>query len=138
MRLHSIECMYDERLSVCCKYGDSSAVYPKSLRTNFRGIIHFILPPLTQTQSPSFPLNPQDHGSPQLSSTSYVAITVVDRDDRNPKFTRSVYRASVKEDYPIKVGTTRQSNHGRTREVEECSRVAVLDSSTFESAKFVL
>lgn len=52
------------------------------------------------------PLNPlQDHGSPQLSSTSYVAITVVDRDDRNPKFTRSVYRASVKENYPIKVGT---------------------------------
>ena len=51
-------------------------------------------------------LNPlQDHGSPQLSSTSYVAITVVDRDDRNPKFTRSVYRASVKENYPIKVGT---------------------------------
>ena len=55
---------------------------------------------------PSLPLNPlQDHGSPQLSSTSYVAITVVDRDDRNPKFTRSVYRASVKENYPIKVGT---------------------------------
>ena len=54
----------------------------------------------------SLPLNPlQDHGSPQLSSTSYVAITVVDRDDRNPKFTRSVYRASVKENYPIKVGT---------------------------------
>ena len=46
----------------------------------------------------------QDHGSPALSSTSYVAINVIDRDDRNPKFTRTVYRSSVKENYPIKVG----------------------------------
>ena len=60
----------------------------------------------------SLPLNPQDHGSPQLSSTSYVAITVVDRDDRNPKFTRSVYRSSVKENYPIKVGTRHTINRG--------------------------
>ena len=70
------------------------------------------------------PLNPlQDHGSPQLSSTSYVAITVVDRDDRNPKFTRSVYRASVKENYPIKVGTL-----DNRWSIVLASRVVVLNS----------
>ena len=65
-------------------------------------------------------MTPQDHGDPQLSSTSYVTITVVDRDDRNPKFSRSVYRSSVKENYPIKVGTRNQNKHslGGTRKVE--------------------
>ena len=73
----------------------------------------YFFPTFTYTQTTtSIPLNLQDHGDPQLSSTSYVAITVVDRDDRNPKFSRSVYRSSVKENYPIKVGTRHTINRG--------------------------
>ena len=52
----------------------------------------------------------QDHGTPPLSSVSYVIINVVDRDDMNPIFTKSVYRASIKENYPITVSQERRQD----------------------------
>lgn len=47
----------------------------------------------------------QDHGSPRLSATTMVAVTVVDRNDHSPVFEQAQYRETLRENveegYPI-------------------------------------
>ncbi|XP_049718775.1 cadherin EGF LAG seven-pass G-type receptor 3 isoform X1 [Elephas maximus indicus] len=47
----------------------------------------------------------QDHGSPRLSSTTMVAVTVADRNDHEPVFEQAQYRETLRENveegYPI-------------------------------------
>ncbi|XP_058534397.1 cadherin EGF LAG seven-pass G-type receptor 3 isoform X1 [Ochotona princeps] len=47
----------------------------------------------------------QDHGSPRLSATTMVAVTVVDRNDHTPVFEQTQYRETLRENveegYPI-------------------------------------
>lgn len=57
-------------------------------------------------------LVPQDMGSPSLSSTAVLEVSVLDADDRDPEFNSPLYKAHLQEDpgYPaVSKGTFRRN-----------------------------